>query len=115
MDENRIADRGRFWRRWAKSTLARNGKMLSTGSLTIWVTKILNPTLITVMVDELEQFGISHRISGNSGNINLAQSGSYSIISGIVGRQPLSCGNLMQEALSCAVIVARQAVQAGRN
>ena len=38
MDENRIADRGRFWRRWAKSTLARNG-MLSTGSL------MINPTL----------------------------------------------------------------------
>jgi hypothetical protein len=64
------------------------------------------------MVDKLEQFGISHRaeidgalrISGNSGNINLAQSGSDSIISGNSGRQPLSCGNLMQEALSCAVI-----------
>ena len=49
-------------------------------------------TPITVVVDELEQFSISHRaeidgalrISGNSGNLNLAQSGSDSIHSSSV-------------------------------
>src|SRR5215204_934604 len=92
MDENRIADRGRFWRRWATSTIARNGKMLSTGSLTI------NPTLI----------------SGNSGNINLAQSGSDSIISGNSGTitiklRQLDAGGLKLRGNSGPVKLYRQA------
>lgn len=74
------------------------------------------------MVDELEQFGISHRaeidgalrISGNSGNINLAQSSSDSVISGNSGTttiklRQLDAGGLKLRGNSGPVKLYRQA------